>query len=103
MDPSSFLLFEEKGTFNESCPEIFPYPSTNARNAFHKMLNVPSFLGSVHPRFLVTNKLESSLQELIISEDNCYVIFIVVVSMFHGDILMKIQQSLAVVDVIGCC
>jgi hypothetical protein len=52
-------------------------------------LDIRSFLGSADPTFLVTDKLESNLQELISSEDACCIILIVMVSIFHGDVLME--------------
>jgi hypothetical protein len=82
--------------------EIFPYHSTNATNASivpEETLDVRSFRGSADPAFLVTDKLEPNLQELISSEDTCRIIFNVVVSIFHGDVLMDYSAVISV----GCC
>jgi hypothetical protein len=95
-----FQVFRRDPSFFDfGCLEIFPYHSTNARNASivpEETLNVRSFLGSAGPTFLVTDKLESNLQELISSEDTCRII---VVPIFHGDVLMEYST----VASIGCC
>jgi hypothetical protein len=60
--------------FNNGHLEIFPNGSTNARNTSkvaNKTHNICTFLGSADPTFLVPDKLETSLQDLISSEDTC--------------------------------
>jgi hypothetical protein len=47
------------------------------------------FFTSVDPTSLVTNKLESNLQEIITSEDRRCIAFIVVMCVLHDEILME--------------
>jgi hypothetical protein len=51
--------------------------------------NVRLFLTSADPTSLVTDNLESKLQELITSEDRCCVVCIVLISILHDDVLVE--------------
>jgi hypothetical protein len=74
------------------CLKIFPDDCTNGRNAptmLDKTFDIRLFLASADPTSPVTGKLESKLQELITSETRRCVVFIVLISILHDDILVE--------------